>query len=613
MKTGGIVEQAASAASGWGSVLGSVVSKLEIIVRVGDEVATIHPYVNIAWKVLTSVYKGVKNQQNTDNKLLKLVETMDEVYSFVKDVNFLHEKIKSLEDKSSAIFKQTLECALFIQEYTGHGFWDRAVRNTWMNTDEKIDDLCEMLLKLKDSFDGRVTVQSLFISTKVLETVESLDQSDTLKKLNPVDMNASSRPTCLPGTRRDVLDDIRGWLSVPSDTGNVLWLSGVAGLGKSTISTTVSETYRDLHRLGAFLFFDRNDRAHSHPDGVLRTIAYQLGLFDAHIGAAISAVIKADPAVVNAPMATQFKRLLIEPLRSAERYLPGPILIVLDALDECGDIDSRAVLLSLLSREFPKLPQLYRFLITGRRESDIAEQFVARFKEMDLPTGVRSSAADVERYLRHEIAEIQQLKQLGSDWPGEDNIRALVHLSGGLFIWAVTATRFIRKGYRPDKQLKILITRDPTRGVKLDDLYNVALRTSGLWDDETFGEDARAVLACIVLGRVPMSDATIDMLLYSGQQRSGDVLTHLTSVVQWNRGEEARTLHASFADYLTDPNRSGGEPWAINPKTDHYSLSLGCLRTLRRELRFNICGLEDSHRRNADVADIADRVAKLIS
>ncbi|KAJ7431599.1 hypothetical protein FB451DRAFT_1486595 [Mycena latifolia] len=397
METVGNVERAASTAGDLGSALAAVTSKLEIIVRIGDEIATIHPYVNIAWKVLTCVYKAVEKQQEADDELLKLVETMDEVYSFVKDVKFLPEKIKSLEDKSSAIFKQTFECALFIQEYTGHGFWDRAVRNTWMNTEEKIDDLCETLLKLRDSFDGRVTVQSLFISTKVLETVESLD----------------------------ILDGIRGWLSVPSDTGNVLWLSGVAGSGKSTISTTVSETYRDLHRLGAFLFFDRNDRSHSHPDGVLRTIAYQLGHFNAHIGAAISGVIKADPAVVNAPMATQFKRLLIEPLRSAERYLPGPILIVLDALDECGDIDSRAVLLSLLSREFPKLPQLYRFLITSRRESDIAEQFGARFKEMDLPTGVRSSAADVERYLRHEIAEIQQLKQLGAGWPGEGNIRTL--------------------------------------------------------------------------------------------------------------------------------------------------------------------------------------------
>jgi hypothetical protein len=64
----------------------------------------------------------MKQQQETDDKLLKLVETMVEVYSFVRDVDFLAEKLKSLEDKSLAIVKQTVECALFIQEYTASGF-----------------------------------------------------------------------------------------------------------------------------------------------------------------------------------------------------------------------------------------------------------------------------------------------------------------------------------------------------------------------------------------------------------------------------------------------------------------------------------------------------------
>ncbi|KAJ7480975.1 hypothetical protein FB451DRAFT_1171549 [Mycena latifolia] len=389
---GGSFEEAASTASELGSALASVASKLEIIVRIGDELATvslsplIHPYANIAWKVLTSVYQAVKKQHERDKKLIKLVETMAEVYSFVTDVDFLPERIQSLEDKALAIVKQTVECALFIQEYTANGFCARAIRNTWLKADKKIDELSETLLKLKESFDGRLTVQSVFISTKVLEKVESLEQSDTLKKLNPVDMNASLRAACLPGTRREILDEITGWLTVPSDTGNILWLSGVAGSGKSTISTTVSESFRAVDRLGAFLFFDRNDVSRSHPAGVIRTMAHSLALANPHIGSAISAVIGRDPAVVNAPMPTQFRQLLLEPLRSAEQNIHGPILIILDALDECGDPESRATLLSLLSDEFPKLPRLLRFLITSRREADITDQFGSRFVEMDLAT-----------------------------------------------------------------------------------------------------------------------------------------------------------------------------------------------------------------------------------
>ncbi|KAJ7688866.1 WD40-repeat-containing domain protein [Mycena rosella] len=618
VQAGEVVAQSVSAAADLVSPLAEIISKLELVVRIGDEIATIHPYANVAWKILTSVYQAAKKQQETDDKLIKLVETMTEVYSFGEDIDFLPQKIKSLEDKAWPSSNKQSNARYLSRntprtDFAAH----RVMQNTWIHADRQIDELCETLLQLRQSFDGRLTVQSVFISTKVLEKVKSLEQSELLKKLNPVDMNATLRGSCLPGTRREILDDITGWVTVPSESGNILWLSGVAGSGKSTISTTISESFRALDRLGAFLFFDRNDRSHSHPGAVIRTIAHSLGVFNPHVGAAVSAVIQRDPAVVNAPIRTQFRELLLEPLQSAEPHIHGPVLIILDALDECGDRDSRDTLLSLLSTEFPKIPSLFRFLITSRRDPDIADHFSARFVEMDLDTGTSSCTEDVELFLRHEITQIRQRKKMSPSWPGEDNIRVLVRQASGLFIWASTATRFLN-GYKPDERLRILLAQEssqgPARAFNLDGLYSVALRNSGPWDtDERFAQDARAVLACVVLGRVPMSADTIDVLLHPGQQTSEDVLKYLGCVVRWSPGKEARTLHASFADYLTDPDRSGAEPWALSPEADHHSLALGCLRTLHSELRFNICGLEDSHCRNVDVVDLDERVAKLIS
>ncbi|KAJ6542497.1 hypothetical protein DFH09DRAFT_928797 [Mycena vulgaris] len=57
-------------------------------------------------------------------------------------------------------------------------------------------------------------------------------------------MNASSRTLCLPGTRREMLNEIAEWITVPSGSGNILWLSGVAGSGKSTMATTVEHSGR---------------------------------------------------------------------------------------------------------------------------------------------------------------------------------------------------------------------------------------------------------------------------------------------------------------------------------------------------------------------------------
>jgi hypothetical protein len=201
----------------------------------------------------------------------------------------------------------------------------------------------------------------------------------------------------------------------------------------------------------------------------------------------------------------------------------------------------------------------------------------------------------------------------GLSWPGEESVKALVSLSDGLFIWASTAMKFL-KSYRPNERLNILLFQDSTQGFNLDTLYSVALEESSPWKtDKTFAEDARAVLICVVLGRVPMTDETIDMILSFEKGSSANVLKYLACIIEWTPGNRARTLHASFADYLTDPTRSGGEPWAIDPKVDHQPLSLGCLRILCRELEFNICGLEDSHCLSAEVPDLHRRVVEHIS
>ncbi|KAJ7118323.1 hypothetical protein C8R44DRAFT_542953, partial [Mycena epipterygia] len=210
---------------------------------------------------------------------------------------------------------------------------------------------------------------------------------------------------CLPGTRREILDQITEWLMVPSNP-SILWLSGMPGSGKCTIATMISETFRSLGRLGAFLFFDRNDRVSSHPDSVIRTIAHSLALSNIHIASAISTTIQREPAAVNAPLRTQFRNLLLEPLASVEHTIKGPIFIILDGLDECGDPDSRATLLAILSTDFPELPRLFRFLITSRREFDITRQFTSRFGEMNLENDVRSSTQDVQLFIRQEIERI---------------------------------------------------------------------------------------------------------------------------------------------------------------------------------------------------------------
>jgi hypothetical protein len=145
----------------------------------------------------------------------------------------------------------------------------------------------------------------------------------------------------------------------------------------------------------------------------------------------------------------------------------------------------------------------------------------------------------------------------------------------------------------------------------LDGLYAVALRTAGPWKDSHFAQDARAVLAAVVLGKCPMSDTTIDALLHGSF--SSPILGQLGCVVQWAPGQEAQILHASFGDYLTDRKHCGGKPWYIDPKVRGHQLASRCFQVMKADLRFNICRLEDSHIHNSDVHKLPEHIMTYIS
>ena len=122
-------------------------------------------------------------------------------------------------------------------------------------------------------------------------------------------MNASSRSSCLPGTRVAIINEIVDWAIEPvsKDGKNILWLHGVAGSGKSTLATTVAERFYDLRRQGAYLFFER---AKSSPQLVIRTLAYKLANFDASIGAAISDCLRDDKDIIERSYEVQFEKLV---------------------------------------------------------------------------------------------------------------------------------------------------------------------------------------------------------------------------------------------------------------------------------------------------------------
>jgi polynucleotide 5'-kinase involved in rRNA processing len=79
-----------------------------------------------------------------------------------------------------------------------------------------------------------------------------------LLQLQPCPMDYSIRVECLPETRVDLLKSIEDWTNNMSVKQSVHLLYGLAGAGKSTLSTTFANRCRNTGRLGAFLFFNRD-------------------------------------------------------------------------------------------------------------------------------------------------------------------------------------------------------------------------------------------------------------------------------------------------------------------------------------------------------------------
>ncbi|KAF7352043.1 WD40 repeat-like protein [Mycena venus] len=589
-----------TASSDFTSTLNVVISKLDILVQLGNQIAKIHPYAQAAWSILTI---AIQKQHETDAKLVQLVRTMGEVYSFLDALTPL-QKIAPLEDTLLLIIKQTTECAIFIREYTEKGVsWrvqlGRMISDLWSDTTSKLQDFADSFIELKKSLDTTVGIQTTFLSARIDQTAERIEKKvdalaevKTLEVLVPMDIDTTMRTGCAVGTRLDLLTSVTRWLTVEFTSGNILWLHGVAGSGKSAISMSVFQHFRDLHRLGASIFFKRNDAELGAPGRVIRTIAYWMAKSDPHIRNAVCRAIDQDAMLVKAPLREQFQKLLFEPLNDAKEHILGPIVIILDGLDECGDSNERNTLLSLIADEFPKLPSRIRFFLTSRPETTVTDAFrLATTKTADgiapritvhaLETSTPSTKQDIILYLRQRMDDIRVRKCLQSAWPGEAAIGTLAGYAEGLFIWASTATRFIDTSNPPSK-LTQLLEHGYTQASSLDELYNVALKNSADWTDEAFSCEALSVLALIVLSRTPLTSRKMDRLLHFTGDRSSQILECLGCVVQWKKGDAARLLHASFSDYIMDEKRCGNNKWFIDSVIQSKILEILHLDALKK-------------------------------
>src|ERR1700677_4771324 len=105
-------------------------------------------------------------------------------------------------------------------------------------------------------------------------------------------MNKNNCSGCLPITRLDVIKSIIDWIASKSENQKkVLWLCGLVRSRKSMLSMTITWMMQDLDHLGAFFFFNHNIPERNAAT-LIRTQAYQLAVFNCHIGNVVSQIVE---------------------------------------------------------------------------------------------------------------------------------------------------------------------------------------------------------------------------------------------------------------------------------------------------------------------------------
>ncbi|KAJ6465456.1 hypothetical protein C8R45DRAFT_496098 [Mycena sanguinolenta] len=367
------------------------------------------------------------------------------------------------------------------------------------------------------------------------------------------------QPRCHPETRTNMLEDLRDWALDPNPKNTILWLYGPAGAGKSAIMQTLAEQLRDMGRLGGCFFFKRNHATRGNAKTLFATIAYQLILGVPWLRTPISQVVENDPSIVVRSIEIQMQKLISEPC--FPHGYRDSLAIIIDGLDECEDHGIHEKILHAIRNSSSEYTIPVRFFIASRPEPHIREVFDSQFYSGRYRSfNVEQSFEDVRKYLRDEFSRIHRehdtMKGIPLPWPSSDILWGLVQKSSGHFIYASTIIKFIDdKNYRPTERLAVV--QDPSSPCSksafdpLDQLYMTILSAA----PRQF--QLIPILCAIV--RFQLAACEIDQLLglLGGETRL--ILRGLHSVLNVPRDNQSAisSHHASFLDFLKNPDRSG--------------------------------------------------------
>lgn len=421
----------------------------------------------------------------------------------------------------------------------------------------------------------------------------------------------------MPDTRQAILDNIVTWALQPFEenatkaTPKMFWLYGIPGLGKTSVANSICAQLYQHKSLGGSFFCRRDDPNLCEPRHTLPRLIYDLAGMWRPYRRLVTKKLKEDPLL---SLASESRTLFSKLLKELQDRPKNPLVLVIDALDECGNALSRGPVLKSLSEACLQLSWL-RIVITSRHEQDI-ETF---FQRLDSPDRYLSRDLGMDEQTQVDIALFAQARLLSvaidhhlNDWPGEKILAQVVQQAGGLFIYVETVWRLVKDEPDPEEALMGAILE--TSGDVLRDLYKLyssAIQSRVGKSKEAFRRMIGVVI--VTASHRSLCDKSIAILTRLQTSTVQTLVDRLSSLLyRDNKAKDGiRVRHISIIDFLTGLNCP--PEFQVNIREANLDAGTGCLTTMIEGLKFNICELETSLVSNEDVKDLKHRVESKIS
>src|SRR5258706_3956364 len=262
----------------------------------------------------------------------------------------------------------------------------------------------------------------------------------------------------MEGTRKIILKEITDWVASTSEQGGILhdntyWIYGLPGIGKTSLAHSICASLHDHEQLAGAFFCRRDDPNLSELRNILPTLIHQLSIILPPFRTIVAERLRKDPHVTPEAM----KHTIFLDFICKLRRLPKKSLVfVIDALDECGSIQSRPDILKALTDAAARAPWL-KVVVTSRPEVDIQRFFNGPTQlshlQYDL-TADKEATSDLRLFAEDRFKRVALMRFLLPPWPEQSLFDGVISRAAGLFIFIETLALALEYCDDPTELLK---------------------------------------------------------------------------------------------------------------------------------------------------------------